>query len=524
MTIYKEYLTESEREFEAFEQECELGFAKIDMMFEMVDMELELALKNSELTAVRESATYDELQAMYEEAVEKAEEKKVSIWQSFKNFLVNIWKKFTGLFKKKVKTAVDEDPDGDVELDKEDEKNLNIVQKALNDIKAAGSELSAGHWIEAGKRIVPILATISGVAVATTITTKVVMKRKEIGARLDQCNSLFEKFRAVIEEIFGKKALEGDKSKKDNDDEARGVLGKLKTFFNKVKDFLKGIGDRIAGVFKKKDDTAPDNTDDKNNMSEEEQEVYDEIGILKKRLSKVKNPDDKARLKKKIDELIEKKRDIHSRDIQKANNNIKANTPVSNEHIESKKAKFMNNQNNKMEKYKAEYKFGTKEMEIFDDKKVTMTINGEKVSDVEVRKTLDGTVEYRNPSTGVWKVWDTKLGKAPSFKKIMSTVKLFQSRKDPKKVFVYDNIHDKLITPKKPIDDKDVAYESVIMPLNEAYDMFGEACFDLAYAITEISDSDYLTESMLDTDDLYAGVMTCNETILKECAELISEL
>lgn len=579
MVIYKEYLTESEREFEALFEEYELGMDKINMLFEMTNSELDFACRQAEIQAVKESTTFDDLQVMYEEAAEQAAEKKEGLWKKFCDFISNLWSKFTGLFKKNA-DVVKNGEDGNLEIDKAEDETKNFIVRAKDSVVKAVDLAKNFRFIDALKELAnPAIGAVAGITaggvVAGVATGKVIKNRKKYAEELEGVQGALEKVKTVFKTTAD--MFTGGKKEKDQADEKKEpgviqkVIRKISDFFKNALAFLRKMWNKLVGVVtgkKSKDDTSSDETQTKVDTSAEDsqfkeslrqlsdEELKNKLIVNKKTLANARKNNDEDQIKKYekeakmlkseigrrnseakkekkvIDDSIEagKKRDENAKknasrnqtlaDQQKANQEAGANAS-SKDAQENTKARLSEKYNSRL---KAKYYTGTIEMDLGQTATGTVKIDGKKYSDVKFRKDTSGNVQFLHPVTKSWIDHEFGHGSKPSFKKGKTTVTVLKD-KDSGKVSMVDPATKQVVDlPKKVKGINDVKFESVEMIWTEAYEMFGEASIDLAIEFSGGDYTpDYIAESFIDTDDLY-GSGECDETVLKECALLIDEL
>lgn len=573
MVTYKEYLTESEREFETLFEEFELGMDKINMLFEMTNYELDFACREVEIQAIQESTSFDELQVMYEEAAEEAADKKEGLWQKFCNFISNLWGKFKGLFKKRAQDVKDGEDDN-IEIDKAEDETKNLIVRAKDSIVKAVNLACKFNFIDAGKELLnPAVVAITGITAGGVVTGvaagKIIKNRKKYAEELEDVEGTLEKIKTIFSTTAG--LFKGDKKEKDQSDEKkqpgiiRTVINTLSGFFKNALSFLKKMWNKLTNKTDD-DNTETDGSENKQGKNKNKNKNNDE-GIItglrrlsdeelknratvnKKALNNAKKNNDEKNIKKyeRESKLIKeeiarrndavsdadkigKQRDENAKkyegrdqllaDQQKRNQEAGAKS-VSKDAQETKKAELEEKQLNRL---KATYLTGTVEMDVLQTSKGSVTLKGKKYKDVTFRKNSNGTVQFLDPVNKTWVDHQLIHGVRPSFKKAPTNVTVLKDKKT-NKIFMLDpSTHKVVDIPKKVKGLEDVKFESVEMIWTEAYSLFGESSIDLAIEFTGGDYiPEYITESFIDTEELY-GSDIYDESIIKECALIIDEL
>lgn len=235
--IFKGYLTVEERVSLAEDMRIENEFERLWTMYEMVDLKLQQMFRDAELKVLTESGTYDDLQFLYEEAQEEANEQKEGILSKIWAFIKGIFKGISDSWNKsfsKVKGKENEDVEADSGLVKvvNELKKISVAKVATigGAITVVGDILLL-NFTNTGKKV--------KVKIKTFMETQAWIK--------SICDKLGE-WESKLKGIFGKgkegesaaPAEAGDtEEKKEN-----WFLGKV----SKACEFLKKVGDAICHV------------------------------------------------------------------------------------------------------------------------------------------------------------------------------------------------------------------------------------------------------------------------------------
>lgn len=304
MNIYKDYLTENERELEMLLEYADLEFSKIDTMLYVIESKLEQMYQEAEIKVLTENGTFDDLVVLYEEANETTNNSKVSIWQQFCNILSNIWNKFLGLFNKNKKLSNEMDQDEDVTVNKEEYEHLSFIKKIGNDFKNALDGAKNGNFSAAISLVGKLAATVGTIGVVTKSTTTIVKKRSEIQSAISDAQGVVGKVKAAFDAIFGKSSNENseDNNTDKNKNNSNNNTGEKDSFFNKGKNFIQQFITKAGEFIQKSWDwivTGVKNTVDKVTKNDDNESMQKKVDELR---SEIKDCQDKLKTEKNVNE------------------------------------------------------------------------------------------------------------------------------------------------------------------------------------------------------------------------------
>lgn len=241
--IYEQYITGFDRDLMVMESEESIFNAKINFMLETVDRELELNKKEAELLVLRENGTYDDLQYLYQEAEEEANEKKEGIFATIVNAIRSIFasigRAISGIGKKSQAA-----PDEEVEVNKE-------AWDAVDKVKAAWN---SGIGKGALAAVATTMLAIKGLSIFANSKDK---EGKEPGKLKVKARQLYSKIEFLKEEICKKidgilpDFLKGNKEKKEGEADAN----ETQIFGNRIKSLIAIL---TFGKFGKKEEEEED--------------------------------------------------------------------------------------------------------------------------------------------------------------------------------------------------------------------------------------------------------------------------
>lgn len=247
--IYNSYLTGDERLEAIAEAKQDALLNKLCTMYEMVDMNLQLNLRDAEIKVFEESGTYDDLQFLYEEAQQEAQQQKEGIFskiigviQSLINTILNGIRSFFGKSK-------EQNPNDTVEIDSALIEEHNSALKWWEKIKNLFSDVTSNK--------ATMIKIVGGAAIATsTIVGVKMIKRSEADGMVGHLRDIIQKVENGI-----KTATSAIGTKAKN---AKGIVAEgLKWFLNniivdglkKLKDLVNKIAVKIGygSIFSNKD-------------------------------------------------------------------------------------------------------------------------------------------------------------------------------------------------------------------------------------------------------------------------------
>lgn len=224
--IYNAYLEGEDRDFAIMEAESNMIFNKLFAMLEMVDMRLELNKEAAEYKVLKESGTYEDLQYLYTEAENEANQEKQGIIQTIIDAVKNIISAISNGIKNFFGKHKNDNPNETVEVDGEAWDKASKIQSAWNKISAAFSDPK-----NALKLIAEGVALIGGL---TFVGNKVVkkVKRSDYNNVIQSISDIHDQFTQKIN------SLVPDFLK----DTAKGFWNEVQKFENFVRTCLSKLG------------------------------------------------------------------------------------------------------------------------------------------------------------------------------------------------------------------------------------------------------------------------------------------
>lgn len=290
--LYNEYLTGAEREAAIIVAEADAQIARLNVLFEAVDATLEANMLCAEAKVFAENGTYDDLTMLYTEAQQEATQKKQGIIASIVQAIANLFAKIGNFISSKFGKKLENIPEGNIKIDANLEKEMNIFKKAWNYIKSPFEKVAAGT--DAGlneedikKAWGQIAAEIGAVTAAGAATALVVVNREKIGSWIEDIrDNIQKKVESAIAKLeaflgIGKKvndAIKDDNGenpeKKNLGDRLLGagqfVLNKLREFAGWIAKWMGKLASAI-GVSKNQDNKESDNASKQGEKSQENQ-------------------------------------------------------------------------------------------------------------------------------------------------------------------------------------------------------------------------------------------------------------
>lgn len=359
--IFFEYVDASatEKKYMVENAEIDLKLDKLFSAFEMVEMNLALNYEAAELKVMKESGTYDDLNALYEEANAEADSKKKGILSSIINGIINVCKSIrnttAGLFKKG-------ETDEDVQAPNGYEKDASAIKGCWNRIRGGFQKVKSGDLKGIGDIIsgaaIPTLVTV-GVAGGAAITYKTV-KKSQLKKTSDEIEKISNEMENDLKSVQGVVNAAGAVANAVSGGTDNEKISKFKEFLNCISNFIKKCREFITGLFKKGGDSTDASTSansDKvgNNRpsrpgasdKKDAGAIRKNINEIKKAMSKETDKDKKAEYQQRLTvlnnnlaSLISKNPDLVSRKEKK--NSAKADAvkkTISNLQAELGKAK-----------------------------------------------------------------------------------------------------------------------------------------------------------------------------------------
>ena len=224
--IYNAYLEGEDRDFAIMEAESNMIFNKLFAMLEMVDMRLELNKEAAEYKVLKESGTYEDLQYLYTEAENEANQEKQGIIQTIINAVKSVISAISNGIKNFFGKHKNDNPNEMIEVDGEAWDKTSKIQSAWNKISAAFSDPK-----NALKLIAEGVALIGGL---TFVGNKVVkkVKRSDYNNVIQSISDIHDQFSQKIN------SLVPDFLK----DTAKGFWNEVQKFENFVRTCLSKLG------------------------------------------------------------------------------------------------------------------------------------------------------------------------------------------------------------------------------------------------------------------------------------------
>lgn len=243
--IYESQLTGDEREFMADIAGINLEIAKYSTMLEMVDMKLETELNEAEVKVFKESGNYDDLEYLYEEANNEAEQKKTGIVSSIVTAVKNLFKRISNFIKTKIlKMPVS----GEVELDQSDIDNANNIKSAFNGVSDGLNKIKDGAtehpWITGG-------AIVAGSALAALAAFKIKdASGKKVKKSAEEAKKMVEDIDATVAQPVEAAMGKFEKYTNSNNVIVSTVAKAISGFGSQVSKFTSSVSGKLktAGV------------------------------------------------------------------------------------------------------------------------------------------------------------------------------------------------------------------------------------------------------------------------------------
>lgn len=243
--IYESQLTGDEREFMADIASINLEIAKYSTMLEMVDMKLETELNEAEVKVFKESGNYDDLEYLYEEANNEAEQKKTGIVSSIVTAVKNLFKRISNFIKTKIlKMPVS----GEVELDQSDIDNANNIKSAFNGVSDGLNKIKDGAtehpWITGG-------AIVAGSALAALAAFKIKdASGKKVKKSAEEAKKMVEDIDATVAQPVEAAMGKFEKYTNSNNVIVSTVAKAISGFGSQVSKFTSSVSGKLktAGV------------------------------------------------------------------------------------------------------------------------------------------------------------------------------------------------------------------------------------------------------------------------------------
>ena len=243
--IYESQLTGDEREFMSDIAGINLEIAKYSTMLEMVDMKLETELNEAEVKVFKESGNYDDLEYLYEEANNEAEQKKTGIVSSIVTAVKNLFGKISNFIKTKIlKMPVS----GEVELDQSDIDNANNIKTAFNGVKDGLNKVKDGAtehpWIVNGA-----IAGSTALAVVAAFKIKEASGKK-VKKSAEEAKKIAEEIDTTVNQPVQEAMSRFEKYKNSNNIVVSTISKAISGFGSQVSKFVTNISGKLktAGV------------------------------------------------------------------------------------------------------------------------------------------------------------------------------------------------------------------------------------------------------------------------------------
>lgn len=250
--IYNAYLEGEDREYAIMEAESNMIFNKLFAMLEMVDIQLELNKEAAEYKVLKESGTYDDLQYLYTEAENEANEKKQSIIQTIANAISSILSSISNGIRNFFNKNKNANPDEMVEVDGEAWDKAQKLDTLWSKIQGVFNSIP-----NAAKLVGGIGLAIGGLEFTANVAKKKVKRsdRDGIGNKIidivDKFNGLISQHTPNIIKTLGDKI-------------GNGVISSLRNVAN----FIKNIGSKLGFPVGKSEENQDTNNTNNNQGTE----------------------------------------------------------------------------------------------------------------------------------------------------------------------------------------------------------------------------------------------------------------
>ena len=235
MSIYNDYLTGIEREYEIESFSLENEFNKYNTLFEMTDLQLTQMYNDAETKVFSEGGTYDDLTFLYTEADAEVSGKRQSILSSIFSAIT----KFFTAIGEKIKKIFSKDSGSDdevVQAPADLQEKTNKFKQGVDKASAGLAKLKSGDMsgaldiLKAAK--IPLLLA-AGATAGTIAYKKGALKKMadEMGKAKDKLFGLFKSTKSTVEN-------ETDTQKQGQAKEALGIFQKLLSYGNDVTNTL----------------------------------------------------------------------------------------------------------------------------------------------------------------------------------------------------------------------------------------------------------------------------------------------
>lgn len=211
-------------------------FMKALTIYEMVDLSYEQDLRNAEVVVMTESLDHEELEDLYSEAEEKANEKKEGIFKKMLAVIQGFFKSIKEfLFGAK---KAEYDADEVVEVSSEDIDAVKQAETAVDKVKKAGAYIKSHAWAKA-------LAVLAGIAMAAGTGAVVYKKitKKELSSLLNRGEKASNELQKTVDTLTSSDGSSDDKVT---------ILTHIKKILSPVTSLISRFTNKLTGKNKEK--------------------------------------------------------------------------------------------------------------------------------------------------------------------------------------------------------------------------------------------------------------------------------
>lgn len=245
--IYNAYLEDAEREMMIESAKNDLTFARYAVMLEMVDQKLALNKKAAELKVLEEFGTYEDLEYLYTEAENEANQEKTGIVQSIINAIRTVLQSISNA----IKGFVNKNKNNEnlVEVDANAYENGNKLINGWNSVSSALTQSDSNKFGTISKAILGLLGTFAAIEAGNKIYKKV--KYKDVADKVTKIDN-------INNTILG--ALDKFKNGK-----FKIVTDAIQNLVKKIQEIITGLKITIPGKKKKEENAGDGNQTQGNN-------------------------------------------------------------------------------------------------------------------------------------------------------------------------------------------------------------------------------------------------------------------
>ena len=186
--VYNAYMSEEERSYAVENAMDDLQFARYNVMLSMIDQKLDLNKKAAELKVLKESGTYEDLEYLYTEAENEANQEKTGVIQSVVNAIKNVLKSISNAIKNFV--GGKRDPNEIIEVDSNEWDNSNKLISGWNKVTSALNQSDDKN----GNKVKAVIAAVGGLlgSIAIVKGGNIVYKKVKYGDIKNQVTKIDE--------------------------------------------------------------------------------------------------------------------------------------------------------------------------------------------------------------------------------------------------------------------------------------------------------------------------------------------